>query len=454
MLSDVLQCPRCERGSLRHEPAGYICAHCSAGYPVIGAMPWLFHDPQGAAGEWRARLTLLLGELQEDALATRAALAGPGLLSATRERLGRVADALEDHGRRLTALLAPLQVLAGNADRDALLALRTRLPVSQALTTYYANIHRDWAWGDAENHSTLALLDSAVDEPLAGARVLVLGAGAGRLAYDLHRRHTPALTVAMDINPMLLSVAREMYAGRTLELHEFPLAPREGAGHAILRTLRAPAAADERLQIVAADAMRAPFQPGAFDVVVTPWFIDIVEEPFPRLAAHVNSLVAPGGRWLNVGSVAFGFMNTQRALQYGLDEVVAIVRDAGFAAPDIRETTLPYMQSPASRHSRLESTVAWSARKLADVPRPGSRGLPDWFVDPTRPVPLRADLEAHARATRIHAFVMSLIDGRRNLGDIARVLVEQRLMKPEDALPAVRSFVLRMQEDASRRINL
>ncbi|HQW10242.1 MAG TPA: hypothetical protein PLK05_13790 [Steroidobacteraceae bacterium] len=50
--------------------------------------------------------------------------------------------------------------------------------------------------------------------------------------------------------------------------------------------------------------------------------------------------------------------------------------------------------------------------------------------------------------------MMSLVDGRRSLADIARVLVEQRLMKPEDALPAARAFLLRMQEDAGRRINI
>lgn len=453
MLFDVLNCPRCERGALRQDRAGYICTRCSSGYPVIGEIPWLFQDPQDAAGEWRARLTLLLGELREDASATRAALAAPDLLPRTRERLEHVAGALEDHGRRLAGLLAPLDIHAGGADRDALRALRTRLPVSQALTTYYVNIHRDWNWGEVENHATLDLLDAAAGGPMAGARVLVIGAGAGRLAYDLHRRHAPALTVAMDLNPMLLSVAREMYAGRTLELYEFPLAPRGPADHAILRSLCAPAPADDRLRIVAADAMRAPFRPGAFDVVVTPWFLDIVEEPLPHLAAHINALVANGGRWLNVGSVAFGFMNTRRAQQFGLDEVLEIVQGAGFAAPGVRESGVPYMQSPASRHARLESIVAWSARKLADARRPASRGLPAWCVDPAQPVPLLAELQSHARATRIHAFVMSLVDGKRTLGDIAQVMVEQRLMQPADALPAVRAFMLRMQEDAMRRTN-
>ncbi len=454
MLVDVLRCPRCDRGALREDRAGYICAQCSAGFPVIGGLPWLFRDPQGAAGEWRARLTLLLAELRADADGVTTALAGQGLLPATRERLTRLGAALEDHGRRVTQILEPLQVHVGAADRDALRALRTRMPVSQGLTNYYVNAHRDWAWGDAENAASLDLLDGGGAETLSGARVLVLGAGAGRLAYDLHRRHGPALTVAMDVNPLLLAIAQEMYAGRTLELHEFPLAPRGAAEHAVLRTLRAPAAADERLRLVAADAMCAPFQPGAFDVVVTPWFIDIVEEPFPALAARINSLVADGGRWLNLGSVAFAFLSTQRLLQYSLEEALELVQRAGFAPPVVREAALPYMQSPASRHARVESTVAWAARKTATVAPPDSRGPPEWIVDATLPVPLSADLQSHARSTRIHAFMMSLLDGRRSLNDIARVLVEQRLMKPEDALPAARAFMLKMQEDAGRRINV
>lgn len=454
MLVDVARCPRCERGSLRAGRAGYICEQCSAGFPVIGGIPWLFRDPQGAAGEWRARLTLLLAELRADAAGIRTTLTAPDLLPVTRERLIRVADALDDHGLRLTRLLEPLDVHIGAADRDTLRALRTRMPVSQGLTNYYVNIHRDWAWGDAENAASLDLLDAAGVESLTGLRVLVLGAGAGRLAYDLHRRHGPALTVAMDLNPLLLAVAREMYAGRALALHEFPLAPRGAADQAVLRTLRAAGAADDRLQLVAADAMCAPFQPGAFDAVITPWFIDIVEEPFPALAARINALVADGGRWLNLGSVAFAFMSTQRMLQFSLEEALEIVQGAGFAPPAVREATLPYMQSPASRHARLESTVAWTARKIAAVAPPETRGPPEWIVDATRPVPLTADLQSHARSTRIHAFMMSLVDGHRSLADIARVLVEQRLMKPEDALPAVRAFMLRMQEDAGRRINI
>ena len=37
------------------------------------------------------------------------------------------------------------------------------------------------------------------------------------------------LTVATDFNPLLLIVAREMFAGRAVELYEFPIAPRGGS---------------------------------------------------------------------------------------------------------------------------------------------------------------------------------------------------------------------------------
>lgn len=450
MLSNLSQCPKCGRGALRAGPAGYICERCSAGYPVLGDVPWLFRDPRGAAAEWRARLGLLLADLRADALACEAAIAGASPAPA-RERLALLARSLDEHARRLAQLLAPLQIDAAVPARETLQALRTSLPGSQGLTNYYANIHRDWCWGEEENAATLALLEAVVDDNLAGARVAVLGSGAGRLAYDWHAKHAPALTVAMDINPLLLAVAREMYAGRALELHEFPIAPRSIAGHAVLRRLQAPAAADERLLLVAGDALQAPFAPGAFDVVVTPWFIDIVEAPFPALAARVNALLKTGGLWLNLGSLAFA--SAQRALQFSLEEAVQLVEAAGFEPPRTHEQALPYMRSPASRHARIESTVAWAARKRGDVPEPAAHEPPSWLADVTRAVPLPDGLRSQALATRIHAFLVSLVDGRRSIADIARVLVEQKLMKPDDAVPAVRAFLQRMHEDAARRTN-
>ena len=53
-------------------------------------------------------------------------------------------------------------------------------------------------------------------------------------------------------------------------------------------------------------------------------------------------------------------------------------------------------------------------------------------------------------STRIHAFIMAMIDGKRSIGDMAGLLEEQRLMPREEGEAAVRNFLIRMYEDSER----
>ena len=280
-------------------------------------------------------------------------------------------------------------------------------------------------------------------------RTLVHGAGAGRLAYDLHAAGDSPLTVATDFNPLLLMVAREMFAGRSLELYEFPIAPRGVEDHAILRRLVSPGAARAGLELVAADALQAPFADGAFDTVITPWFIDIVGEPFARIAARINLALKPGGRWINSGSLAFS--RAAHAERIGLDEALEGMPQAGFGDALVRETTLPYMRSPASRHSRLENVVTWVAKKVgAPAEAPRARELPAWLVEADRAVPRTRAFEMQAISSRVHAFLLALINGERSMRDMARMLVEQRLMSADEAEAQVRIFLTRLHEDSEK----
>ena len=183
--------------------------------------------------------------------------------------------------------------------------------------------------------------------------------------------------------------------------------------------------------------------------VVTPWLIDILPEPFDALCARINGLLAPGGRWLNFGSMSFH--DADPRLRYGLEECRAALADSGFADIVVAEHEIPYMCSPASRHGRRERVVAWSAGKHVDVKRPPRhQALPEWLVRGADPVPLSEPFRMQAVSTRIHAFIMSLIDGRRSLKDIANVLVDQRLLGREEAEPTIRAFLIKMYDDSRR----
>jgi hypothetical protein len=67
------------------------------------------------------------------------------------------------------------------------------------------------------------------------------------------------------------------------------------------------------------------------------------------------------------------------------------------------------------------------------------------------PVPLLQSFRTQAMSTQIYAFVMSLIDGRRSIQDMAKLLEQQKLMTRKEAEPAIRNFLTRMYDDSQRQ---
>jgi hypothetical protein len=161
-------------------------------------------------------------------------------------------------------------------------------------------------------------------------------------------------------------------------------------------------------------------QAGSVDLVVTPWVVDILPENFHAFAARVNGLLKPGGRWVNFGSLAFS--QPEAAARYSLEETLAIVMDSGFAPPEAWEDEIPYMCSPASRHGRRELVVTIAATKDTSVPRPRvtAHYPTGWWAERSR---CRCSRIFNRRPTpRIYSFIMGLIDGRRSVADMAKLL--------------------------------
>ena len=448
-IVDFTACPACRKVALRASGDAVHCGACNARYPLIGGIPWLFREPALTLGEWQNRLRLYLEEFRLEHRIASAELGSGGLSPATRARLTLLAQAYAGQVVAVEGLLRPLAIEPLPAPQATMAAFDVRVPRHQDLHSYYLNLHRDWVWGAVENDAARDAVLGAMPSGIAG-RVLVLGAGGCRLAYDLHQTGAPAHTVALDINPLLLLAAQELLAGRSVDLYEFPIAPRAASDHAVRRRLSAPAPARQGLELLFADALDAPFADGAFDVVVTPWLIDIVEDEFGSFARRMNRLLRPGGTWINFGSVSF--TGLRPALRLGIDEVWELIAAAGFAVTSHSERELPYMRSPVSRHARQETVLTFAARveRAVQAPPP-PLVLPAWLQDPRVPVPMTEQLEVTAVASRLQAFALTLINGERSAADIAGFLVEQKLLGPEAALAAVRGLLLRLHEGQLRR---
>lgn len=449
-IASLLACPRCDKTPLYQKESDFYCKACKVDFPSLNGIPWMFAEPQATLGEWRGRLQFALQQLSHEIAGLEKELKKDDLHSLTRRRVERYKKAVEYHHRALGKLLQPVDVQAMHGSYESYLALRTRLPADQGLNTYYANIHRDWAWGDEENKASLKRIQSVLHDHAELGKVLVLGAGAGRLAYDIHRKLNCESTIAMDFNPLLMLVAQAVTNGETLKLHEFPIAPLALDDDAVLRTLSAPEVADSGFQLVLGDALRPPFPDKTFDTVVTPWLIDIITEDLPLLAARINTLLAENGRWVNFGSLAFS--GPERSRRYSPEEVKAIVAENGFSDPYVSQKTIPYMCSPASRHGRREKVFSFSAYKERDVEKPQRhKTLPDWLVTGNEPVPLSPSFRTQAMTTQIYSFMMSLIDGKRSIKEMAVVLETQKLMSKQEAEPAIRSFLTKMYDDSQKQ---
>ncbi len=301
----------------------------------------------------------------------------------TRERLGRVQDALHEMKIRITRLLAdaglrPSPVAPeSRGDRGDL--------DTPSLLEGYALVMRDWAWGDegaGENAEALALATRALaqdehrDEPL--GRMVVLGAGACRLAYDLHMQGPARVTVAVDINPLPFLLARRILAGESLRLHEISVNPRRPEDAAIERRLACPGPLPRDFHFLFADGRDPPLRKGAFDVVVTPWYIDQVAQDIPGILDVIHDLLRPGGRWLNLGPLNYPPQRPY-STRHTLTEVLALAERHRLSIARKKSSRQIYLQIPESTHARLEEVHAFVARR--DQAPALSRGnVPAWLA--------------------------------------------------------------------------
>ena len=98
--------------------------------------------------------------------------------------------------------------------------------------------------------------------------------------------------------------------------------------------------------------------------------------------------------------------------------------------------------------------LSWRADKAKHVKKvTRHQALPEWLVRGRDPVPLAEEFRVQATSTRIHAYIMSLIDGKRSIADIAQMLEQQKLMRAEDAESSIRGLLIKMFDASQTRMS-
>lgn len=437
-----LACPACRKASLEELNGRLRCSDCRRRFPIFNcageSVPWLYEDGEAALAQWRARYRGFLERNRSERARIESALAaspsGP-----VRRRLQALANARSRQRRSFEVLLAPFELAA----EAAAAVVPSQVSKRQGLLSYHDNVFRDWSWNTSEAEALWEALASVVPSGAQLGTVLTLGAGPGRLAYDLHRFGGADCSVLLDINPLLMAVAAKVISGGTVELPEFPLAPIDA--QAFDRNCAVPEAAAGPFHFVLGDASRPPFAAQSFDTILTPWLIDILEEDPREFFARVNGLLRDGGLWLNTGTLFFESRNP--ACRYSEAEVFAIVEESGFQIELTDRRELDYLSSPDSGHGRRERVTSFSARKVESATAPASTGLlPAWIADTALPVPKPGALVLAASERLLQAQVLAAVDGERSVAAIAALVAQQYDLPLGDAAEAVRQILMDADE--------
>lgn len=437
-LSDLWCCPTCGASPLSMDDGEALhCPGCERAFRKLGGVWCLVPDPDVWVAVWRRRCELY-GELAQQQLRSlEAQHTDPGALASTRRRLQRVSAGLKVQHEQLSEHFALLGERApARPGASQLASSFASSGGASAVLKCYEHLFRDWSWGTAEAEQSLDLVRLLAPPRL--GKLAVFGAGAGRLAVDVHARLEPECTVATDLNPFPLLVASRLVRGETIHLPEFPLGPHGEDDVVVNQTLRCSSPVDSRFSLAFADVLCPPLAAASIDTVLTSWVIDAVDAGLDRTIAAIQRVLRPGGVWINIGPLRFDGPVREA---YGIEEAVETAKRQGFELSSRFTQAVDYFHSPHSGTRRQETVFCFAACNTRGHSAPRQPGVhAPWLLDLHRPIPITADVQALRRSSVLTTGILSLVDGTRSLSNIAQVLGAQWRLPPEALLDALREF--------------
>jgi predicted RNA methylase len=433
---NIISCSLCAAPESIENLSSLSCQNCNSTFFLLGDILCLFPSGTHQRDSWNHLFAVFKDNGEEAGAFLSEQLTQPGLSPLTVERLqntrsvhdltqANMVDFLQSSGLR------PVK----NTEYE-------QYSMNLFLNNY-GLILRDWGWSssvawqaDAESvdenrialDNILRIMEPALSGGYQPCRVLFIGAGAGRLSWDLHCSLTPEMTVAMDFNPMLMSLASRVIKNKDplhwyeknqtdengeVDFYQWPLNCPTGSEH--LRHTWFP---------LLADAWAMPFSAQSFDLVITPWFIDVMKRDCKELIALVEKLLVPGGYWLNYGPFLYSD-DFKESCKYNSTELKDFLQLSQFSIINEQFFQVPYVCSPLTGSGRVErvwGVLARSASSRVHLDDAGAYDgfidrdfLPAWMIMPHLPIP---------RLTKPELFppelenITRLTDGKKSINDL------------------------------------
>lgn len=434
----ILVCPVCAT-----ELTSLECIGCNSQFFTLDTIPCLFTTGIQQKNLWQHQMAMMESQGAEALEHMDYTLQGYDITPLTRERLEQARAAMHES---LEMILGQLK----NAGLHSQLHELFEQTTVDNPTEYYHHILRDWAWdSEPSPHYPSHVNDANLQRVLTiwpeqqPKRMLFLGAGAGRLSWDLHKTFKPEFTIASDINPFLLTCAHALIKQRkAITLPELYTFPQLGYPYSRSWQMTPPEDPENLHQswfALGADVWNMPLKPGSVDTLVTSWLLDVTGGDVKDLIAVIDYLLKPGGYWINTGPLLYS-SRLSFDKKYSAEEIFDFADMAGLELQQRSVEEVAHMASPLNARYHHEQLLTFCARKRSEarpIPQPGPTRewlTPPWLVMHHQPVPKIA-----FQCQMGHEFiqqVLDLVDGERSIYLIAHLL-QPNLPEGVDAKEAV-----------------
>jgi hypothetical protein len=200
------------------------------------------------------------------------------------------------------------------------------------------------------------------------------------------------------------------------------------------------------LSFLLGDVFAPPFAPESFDILVTPWFVDILPDAFRNMAKRLGLLLATGGRWLSFGPLSFESVDVADRLTP--EEMGEGLEAAGFQVRETRMQRVDYLHSPHSMTRRGEEIFVFAADRGEEVPAAEDFSYyPEWMTDGSQPIPTIPAFERKRAEQIFDVEILKCIDGQASIEDIVATLSSRYGLAPDRCRNTVNRFFSRMIEE-------
>lgn len=424
LYKSLLRCANC-RGELRFadgEEVVISCVSCAASYFTLGETTCIFPNAMYQKVLWQHQLGLMVDAGRRGLDTLHESASRYDLSDYTRARVQEHIAAVSLSQDSTVSLMKEVGIEPHI--HDSLKGMQ-----APDLAEYWELMLRDWVWDRCSNSNYAADENREALERVLSVNdqadpqvVLVIGAGSGRLSWDVHCALKPASTIALDTNPVMLAVAdrliKQQKSVKFGEIKIWPqMEPRSSVAFWDVPPAHDPESLRHQWHALAADGWNIPLQEKSCDLIITPWYIDVNGGDVRDTIAVVSRFLKPGGLWINTGPLLFS-REIPIQLKYQPTEIKEFLQLSGFELISERFDQIRHLAAELDVRERLEKLWTFSARLASDNAGqlvPGVKA--PWLVMHHLPIP--AGLLRPPQEHPVMELIFSRIDGLRSINDIS-----------------------------------